>query len=98
LGFRPGNAAAPEPVYYSYVYPEPAGFAQAKVRPASASYQSKLREFILPYETVRLAKNPDEVLLEFARSVYDAASILGNWDREALQEVKPSLHSADRQS
>ena len=98
LGFWPGNAAVPEPVYYSYAYPEPAGFAQAKVRPASALYQSKLREFILPYETVRLAENPDALLLEFAQSVYDTASTLGNWDREALREVKPSLHSAQRQS
>jgi hypothetical protein len=48
---------------------------------------------MLPYENVRTAEKPDEVLLEFAQSTYDAASTLGKWDRAALEEVKPSLHS-----
>ena len=48
---------------------------------------------MLPYDEVRAAKKPDEVLLQFAQSTYDAASTLGKWDRDALQEVKPSLHS-----
>jgi hypothetical protein len=92
LGFWPGNAAAPTPIFYSYAYPEPPGFSETKIQPAAAFYESKLREFILPYDAVRTAKNPDEVLLEFAQSAYDAASTLGKWDREALKEVKPSLH------
>jgi hypothetical protein len=94
LGFWPGNAAMPTPLFYSYAYPEPAGFAQAKVRPESAIYNAKLREFTLPYDAVREAKSPDDILLDFAQSTYDAASILGKWDRSALEEVKPSLHSA----
>ena len=92
LGFWPGNAAAPMPIFYSYAYPEPAGFAETKVLPAPAFYEPKFREFMLPYDAVRTAEKPDEVLLEFAQSTYDAASQLGQWDREALQEVKPSLH------
>ena len=92
LGFWPGNAAMPTPVSYSYAYPEPQGFAAAKIQPEAAVYQPKLREFVLPYDAVRTAENPDKALLEFAQSTYDAASTLGKWDRDALQEVKPSLH------
>src|SRR5213078_229833 len=92
LGFWPGNAAAPTPIFYSYAYPEPAGFGEAKIQPEAAFYQPKLREFVLPYDSVRTAEKPDEVLLDFAQSTYDAASMLGKWDRDALQEVKPSLH------
>jgi hypothetical protein len=98
LGFWPGNAAMPTPVFYSYAYPEPAGFSEAKVPPDAAFYESKLREFILPYEAVRTAKKPDEVLLDFAQSAYDAASQLGKWDRAALEENKPVLHSAQHHS
>ena len=93
LGFWPGNAAAPTPIFYSYAYPEPSGFTEAKVQPAAAFYEPKFREFMLPYDAVCTAEKPDEVLLEFAKSTYDAASTLGKWDRAALQEVKPSLHS-----
>ena len=92
LGFWPGNTAARMPIFYSYAYPEPAGFADAKVQPAAAFYEPKFREFMLPYDLVRSAENPDQVLLDFAQSTYDAASTLAKWDREALQEVKPSLH------
>ena len=92
LGFWPGNAAAPMPVFYSYAYPEPSGFSEAKIQADGAFYNSKLREFVLPYDAVRAAERPDEVLLDFAQTTYDAASKLGKWDREALQEIKPSLH------
>jgi Family of unknown function (DUF5996) len=92
LGFWPGNVAAPMPIFYSYAYPEPAGFAEAKVQPAAAFYEPKFREFMLPYDVVRTAEKPDEVLLDFAQSAYDAASKLGKWDRDALEEHKPSLH------
>src|ERR1044071_101604 len=93
LGFWPGNAAMPMPIFYSYAYPEPPGFSAAKVQPDAAVYEPKLREFILPYDNVRTAEKPDEVLLQFAQSTYDAASTLGKWDRDALSELKPSLHS-----
>jgi len=93
LGFWPGNDARPEPIFYSYAYPAPAGFADAKVQPPAASFNAQLKEFVLPYEAVRTAATPDQVLLEFARSTYDAASTLGAWDRVGLVEVKPDLHS-----
>src|SRR6201984_315324 len=89
LGFWPGNAVAPTPIFYSYAYPEPPGFTEAKVQPAAAFYEPNFREFMLPYDAVRTAEKPDEVLLEFAQSTYDAASTLGKWDADALQEAKP---------
>ena len=93
LGFWPGNVAMPTPVFYSYAYPEPPGFAEAKIQPGAAFYEPKLHEFILPYDAVRSAENPDEALLEFAQSAYDAASKLAKWDRASLEEKKPALHS-----
>ena len=93
LGFWPGNEMMPEPIFYSYAYPEPRGFSEAKAQPTGASYNPQLKEFVLPYEEVRKAESPDALLLEFARSTYDAASTLGNWDRAGLTEVKPDLHS-----
>ena len=93
LGFWPGNAAMPTPVFYSYAYPEPTGFSGAKIQPDEAYYEPKLREVMLPYDAVRTAEKPDQVLLDFAQSAYDAASTLGRWDREALEEKKPALHS-----
>lgn len=96
LGFWPGNAVAPMPVFYSYAYPEPQGFATAKIEPHAASYLPKPREFILPYDAVRTAEAPGEMLLKFGQSAYDAASKLGKWERAALEEIKPSLHSAQQ--
>jgi hypothetical protein len=93
LGFWPGSDAMPEPIFYSYAYPAPPGFPDAKVQPAAATFNAQLKEFVLPYEAVRTAAAPDQALLDFARSTYDAASTLGNWDRAALVEVKPDLHS-----
>ena len=84
-GFWPGNEAMPEPVFYSYAYPAPEGFAAASVRPAEAFWSTALREFMLPYEVVRTAENPDETLLAFLQSTYEAAARLGNWERETLE-------------
>jgi hypothetical protein len=98
LGFWSGSAAMPTPVFYSYAYPEPPGFSEAKVQPSAAFYEAKLREFILPYDSVRNAERPDQVLLDFAQSAYDAASQLGKWDRAALEEKKPALHSVHHHS
>ena len=84
-GFWPGNEQMPEPVFYSYAYPTPEGFAEAKVQPASASWNATLREFVLPYEEVRTAPAPDEVLLSFLQSTYEAAAKLAKWDRAALE-------------
>ena len=98
LGFWPGNASMPTPLFYSYAYPEPQGFKEAKIQPDAALYEPKLREFILPYDAVRTAEKPDEVLLDFAQSAYDAASDLGKWDRVALEEKKPALHLPQQHS
>ena len=94
LGFWPGNEAMPQAIFYSYAYPEPKGFSEAKVKPEAASYNPQVKEFILPYDVVRAAESPDEMLLAFAQSTYDAASTLGNWDRAALEEKKPGLLSS----
>ncbi len=87
-GFWPGGDPLPEPVFYAYAYPEPNGFGEAKVRPAAAGYHPELREFLLPYEEVRTASQPDTVLMEFLQSTYEAAAGLGSWDREHLERRK----------
>ena len=97
LGFWPGNEAMPA-IFYSYAYPEPKGFSEAKVKPEAASYNPQVKEFILPYAAVRAAESPDEMLLAFAQSTYDAASTLGNWNRAALEEKKPGLLSSGQLS
>lgn len=84
-GFWPGNARYPAPAFYSYAYPEPPGYRDAKVRPSGAEYNAKLGEFLLPYEAVRTAASPDDVLMEFLQSTYDAAADCGKWDRKALE-------------
>jgi len=89
-GFWPGGGPVPMPAYYAYAYPEPAGFSAAKVAPASASYSKDLHEFILAYDAVRTAGSPDEVLLAFLQSTYEAAADLARWDRAALERPVPS--------
>jgi hypothetical protein len=84
-GFWAGDPRMPEPSFYAYAYPTPAGFAQAKVSPAAARFDEALGEFLLPYEQVRGAADPDETLLGFLQTTYDAAADLGGWDRRALE-------------
>jgi len=86
-GFWPGGGPVPEPVFYSYAYPEPAGFSAAAVRPEAASYSPDLHEFLLPYEEVRKAPSPEKMLLEFLESTYDAAAGLGGWNRSELERA-----------
>lgn len=86
-GFWPGGGAISYPAFYSYAYPEPAGYRDAPIRPAEAAYSSELREFLLPYDAVREAGSPDGVLLEFLESTYRTAADLGRWDRPALERV-----------
>lgn len=93
-GFWPGGGAVPYPVFYSYAYPEPAGFSAAPSRPNGAAYDSTLHEFILPYDEVRRAESPDAVLLEFLQSSYEAAARLGAWDRSALEKEQAQAASA----
>ncbi|CAN5867525.1 DUF5996 family protein [soil metagenome] len=84
-GFWPGGGPVPEPAFYAYAYPEPAGFREWPVEPAAAVYSTDLFEFLLPYETVRSAEDPDAVLLAFLQTTYEAAAVPGGWDREALE-------------
>jgi hypothetical protein len=85
-GFWPGADAMPQAVFYSYAYPEPAGFRKSAVRPAAASYHEGLAEFLLPYDAVRQASAPDGTLLEFMQTTYEAAAERGGWDRGALEQ------------
>jgi hypothetical protein len=73
------------PAYYAYAYPEPAGLSQVKVRPVESFYSPDLREFLLSYDIVRRASNPDGVLLDFLQSTYEAAAGLAKWDRKELE-------------
>ncbi len=89
-GFWPGSESFPTPFFYSYSYPEPEGFAGEAVQPAEAYYSDTFREFILPYDAMRESRSPDEALLAFLQSTYDAAANLGEWDREMLDcELPP---------
>jgi len=84
-GFWPGSGAVDYPAFYCYAYPEPAGFRTAKVRPDAAFFSEALGEFILPYDAVRTAADPNQTLLEFLQSSYEAAADAANWDRDALE-------------
>jgi hypothetical protein len=86
-GFWAGGGPVAYPAYYSYAYPEPSGFAQAPVRPDAAFYSRDLKEFLLPYDAVRLAASPDDALLAFLQSTYEAAALAGGWDRKALERA-----------
>jgi hypothetical protein len=84
-GFWPGSGAIDYPAFYSYAYPEPAGFRTAPVRPDTAFFSESLGEFVLPYDAVRTAAQPDQALLEFLQSTYEAAANCAKWDRDALE-------------
>ena len=84
-GFWPGSAGVEYPAFYSYAYPEPPGFSAAPIRPKEAFYSNDLREYVLPYDAVRSAPDPDGLLMDFLISTYEAAAVLGKWDRAALE-------------
>ena len=83
-GFWPGNDAFPRAAFYSYAYPEPAGFREKPVT-AGAGYDATLGEFILPYSTVATSPEPDALLLDFLSTTYAAAAETGKWNRSALE-------------
>jgi len=83
-GFWPGAEAFPRAAFYSYAYPEPAGFRARPVGPGSY-FDTTLGEFILPYDTVAQAGQPDALLLDFLSTTYVAAAETGGWDRAALE-------------
>jgi Family of unknown function (DUF5996) len=82
-GFWPGGSD--EGSFYAYAYPEPAGFAEWAAVPAAAYYDAGLGEFILPYRSARTVQDPDALVLSFLQSTYEAAAVLGGWDRDALE-------------
>lgn len=86
-GFWPGGSGVPEAAFYAYAAPEPEGFKNVSVRPEAAYYHRELGEFILPYEAVRLAPSPEDAIVEFVRTTYDAGATLAKWDREALEPL-----------
>lgn len=88
-GFWPGSGPLKEAAFYAYAAPEPAGFAQAKI-PAPAYYHDELKEFILPYEAVRTAASPEDVLTRFLQTTYDAAADLAHWNRAELDRATPA--------
>lgn len=82
-GFWPGNDAYPQAAFYAYAYPAPPGFGDAAM-PTGAAFDASLGEFILPYDTVRMAADPDGLLQDFLHATYAAAADRGGWDRAAL--------------
>jgi Family of unknown function (DUF5996) len=84
-GFWPGGGPIPYAAFYSYAYPEPAGFSVEPVEPDAAFYSDDLHEFILPYDAVRQAESPDGMLLAFLQSTYEAAANRAQWDRGSLE-------------
>ena len=83
-GFWPGGGK--EGAFYSYAYPAPDGFADYPIEPAAAYFSSEFQQFLLPYEAVRTAEDPDHAVARFLQTTYDAAADLGGWDRAALED------------
>ncbi len=92
-GFWPGGGE--EGAFYAYAYPEPEGFRSAAVQPEAARYDEGLGQFLLPYEAVRTAPEPDRALLAFLQSTYEAAADLGGWDRATLERDSVELEPVD---
>ena len=86
---RPGNGGYGKAAFYAYAYPEPEGFGAAPARPPDAAYNADVGQFLLEYDAVRIATSPDDALLDFMQSTYEAAADLGKWDREALERRQP---------
>jgi hypothetical protein len=84
-GFWPGGAALPEPIFYSYAYPEPEGFKEFRVGPERAYYNTDFKEFVLPYDAVRTSEDHDAALLRFLQDTYEAAATQAHWDRASLE-------------
>ncbi len=86
VGFWPGDGeVVKDAAFYAYAAPEPAGFKERRVRPAKAFYSTERNEFFLMYDDVRLSDSPEQLLLDFCQSTYEAGAILGNWDRPNLE-------------
>jgi hypothetical protein len=99
LGFWPGNDETEGPVLYSYMVPEPSGYAETTVAPAQAFYSSSFKEFLLPYDAIRNAADPDQSVLAFAESTYLAGAVHAGWDVEGLRytraDAEPAVAAVD---
>ena len=85
-GFWPGNGGYGKAAFYVYAYPEPAAYGDSPLTTAGGFYDKGLGQFILPYDVVRQAPDPDALLLGFLQETYEAAAVRGNWDRAALEK------------
>lgn len=93
-GFWPGGQNIEGAAFYAYAAPEPTGFSETKLRPDKAFYNAQTRGFVLMYDDVRRAADPDRMVLEFCQSAYDAAADLGRWNRADLDAVDRRIVSA----
>jgi hypothetical protein len=84
-GFWPGDRRYKQAAFYSYTLPAPAGLEKEKVRPGGAYWDTQMGEFFLKYDDARAASSPEQAILEFCQSTYDAGAKLANWDRQALE-------------
>jgi len=95
VGFWPGDGEiVKDAAFYAYAAPEPAGFKEHRVRPAKAFYSTEKSEFFLMYDDVRSSDTPQQLLLEFCQSTYEAGAILGNWDRSNLERAAVRARNA----
>ena len=97
VGFWPGSDPIFDPAFFAYTFPEPSGYADQRVRPAQAFYHAELGQFVLMYDDVRRASAPDQMILDFCQSTYEAGATLGRWDRsnlEAAAEAQASERAA----
>ena len=84
-GFWPGDRRYKQAAFYSYTLPAPAGLEKEKVRPSAAYWDAQMGEFLLKYDDVRSASSPDQAILDFCQSTYEAGATLAQWDRKALE-------------
>jgi len=89
-GWWPGGGPVNVPAFYAYAAPEPAGLREAPIGPAAAYYSRDFSEFILPYDAVRQSASPEQDLMAFMRTTYDAAAQLAQWNRAELERIVPS--------
>jgi uncharacterized protein DUF5996 len=86
IGWWPGGNGV-DASYFAYTYPEPEGLSKAHVRPAAAAWNDNLHEFILPYDAVRSAADPEQTLMDFCQSTYEAGADLAHWPRQELERA-----------
>jgi hypothetical protein len=84
-GWWPGQGPLGKPAFYSYTAPAPEGLSNAPLRPEKAFWSNELSEYLMYYDDVRNAPNPDEALMEFLQSTYEAGANLAKWDRASLE-------------